>query len=459
MKEYDVVIVGGATSGSYFAKLLASQGHKVLIIERNSKAKVGSKYDIFHIPKKDFEHFGVPLPKKGDKEWGFEFERNVSLSAENKYPKVTSLEVVGLHMHEYVELLNDWAMSFGAEIEYEATYKNAVYENGMVSGLVYEKNGELIEVKSKLVADCSGIPSVVRRSLSEESIIERFEITPLDMFYVILRYVTYHNEEDYLNGSRGWLYYKTWEAPQPNEKGAILGIGANISFNYAEKIWKEFESKVELPEYTLDYIEKGFTPFRRPPYSFVDDGVVIMGDAACLTKPFNGEGVVSSWVQTVIAADVVNNTLINNLPLTKENLWDINVRYIEEQGAKFAGSLATAIGAVSTLEKENNFFYEKDIIFSESAFHHMNYHNEMAFSNKEMSKIIKTLIKGLFTKRVTIKTLKALLKSLSNGGKIKDHYLQFPKSPTGFKLWCEEADMIWEKIGSIADTIPEDERS
>ena len=63
------------------------------------------------------------------------------------------------------------------------------------------------------------------------------------------------------------------------------------------------------------------------------------------------------------------------------------------------------------------------------------------------------------SKKVTIKTLKALLKSLGNGGKIKDHYLQFPKSPEGFKVWCEEADMIWEKIGTIADSIPESERS
>ena len=81
MKQYDVIIVGGATSCSYFAKLLAENGHKVLIIEKNSKAKVGSKYDIFHMPKKDLENFNVPLPKKGDKEWGLDFERNVSLSA------------------------------------------------------------------------------------------------------------------------------------------------------------------------------------------------------------------------------------------------------------------------------------------------------------------------------------------------------------------------------------------
>ena len=111
------------------------------------------------------------------------------------------------------------------------------------------------------------------------------------------------------------------------------------------------------------------------------------------------------------------------------------------------------------LQKENNYFYEQDIIFSTASFDHMNKYNEMAFSSKELGKIVRTLIVGLLTKRVTLKTLNALLKSLGNGEKIKDHYLQFPKTPEGFKLWCEEAEMIWEQIGTIADTIPESERS
>ncbi len=456
--NYDVIIVGGATSGSYFAKLLAEQGKKVLILEKNSRETVGTKYDIFHIPKKDFATFEVPLPIKGDPSWAFEFETIHSLSASDEYPKTTTMPVVGLHMHEYVTQLIDWACSYGAKILYNANYTAPIYEENTVVGVKAVVDGEEKEFHAKLVADCSGIPSVVRRSLKADSVIEGFEITDEDMFYVILRYVNYLHEKDYITANRGWLYFKTWEAPQPNPKGAILGIGANFSFNYAEKIWKEFEGKVQLPEYELDHIEKGFTPFRRPPYSFVDDGVIIMGDAACLTKPFNGEGVSSSWVQTRIAFSIINELLDKNLPLSRENMWDINIRYIKEQGAKFASSLATVVGAIATTEEENNFFYKHGIIFSQKTFQYMNDRSEMYFSTGDIMLIAIKMLYGLIIGKLSLKTIKALLNSMGNGGKISKQYLAFPSNPADYPAWKKETDALWAEIGTIADAVPESER-
>ncbi len=456
--EYDVLIVGGATAGSYFAKLLSEQGKRVLIVEKCSRENVGRKYDIFHIPKKDFETFDVPLPKKGNPSWGFEFDTIHSLSAEGTHPKTTKMPVVGLHMHEYVAELIDWACSYGASIVYNAEFKKPIYDGDKVCGAECVINGETREIKAKLVADCSGIPSVVRRSLKEGSVIERFPITGEDMFYVILRYVTYPDPKDYITENRGWLYYKTWEAPQPNTQGSILGIGANFSFEYAEKMWREFEGKIELPKYNIDHIERGFTPFRRPPYSFVDSGVIIMGDAACLTKPFNGEGVSSSWVQTKIAADVINKLLEKGEPLTRDNLWQINLRYIKEQGAKFASSLATVTGAIATNEAENNFFYEKDIIFSKKSFEYMNDRSEMYFSTGDIIVMAFKMLWGLLTSRLRFKTIKALLDAMSNGGKIKEQYLSFPENPAEFEAWREKTDALWKEIGTIADAVPESER-
>ncbi len=459
MKEYDVIIVGGATSGSFFAKLLAQQGKRVLIVEKASRSQVGRKYDIFHIPKKDFETFQVPLPRKGDPAWGFEFDTIHSLSANDRHRKTTKMPVVGLHMHEYVVQLIDWACSFGAEILYNTTFREVLYENDAVAGIVCETEGVRQAFRAKLVADCSGIPAVVRRSLKESSVIEGFEISGEDMFYVILRYVTYLNEADYITENRGWLYYKTWEAPQPNTKGSILGIGANFSFEYAEKKWAEFEKKVSLPPYRLDHVERGFTPFRRPPYSFVDDGVLIMGDAACLTKPFNGEGVSSGWVQTQIAFEVVNDLLDRGQPLSREKLWPINLRYIQAQGAKFASSLATVVGAIATSEQENNFFYKNDIIFSQTSFERMNDYSEMFFTGGEIALMAVKMLWGLVTFQLRPKTVLALLKAMSNGGKIKAQYLAFPASPKDYPAWKAATDALWQEIGTIADIVPESERS
>ena len=78
-------------------------------------------------------------------------------------------------------------------------------------------------------------------------------------------------------------------------------------------------------KYTLYYykvlpyilkVEKGLTPYHRSVYSFVDDGFIAMGDAACLTKPTCGEGCTSSLVQGEIAANVITKLLNDGKPLT-----------------------------------------------------------------------------------------------------------------------------------------------
>ena len=240
----------------------------------------------------------------------------------------------------------------GLRLKYNASFKDFIFKNRKIAGIKYQENGNEIAVFGKLIADCSGIASVARTHLPDDYGVENFIIKKEEMFYVILRYVRYLDESDYLNGSRSWPYYKTWEAPQPDPAGAILGIGANLSFGFAEKIYKEFETKIQLPQYKLQHKEKGVTPYRRPPYSFVADNFIVMGDAACLTKPHAGEGITSSMVQIDIASEVVENLLKENKELTKENLWPINKKYIEAQGKTYAGMLATLVGAVSTTRKK-----------------------------------------------------------------------------------------------------------
>lgn len=45
MKNYDVVIVEAATTGSFFARRMAERGRSVLVIDRLAEEKVGAKYD------------------------------------------------------------------------------------------------------------------------------------------------------------------------------------------------------------------------------------------------------------------------------------------------------------------------------------------------------------------------------------------------------------------------------
>jgi len=453
--DYDVLVIGGATTGSYFARGLAVRGYKVLVIDVRPETEIGAKYDIFHIAKPDFTRFGLPDPVAGE-DLAFEFSGSRTFSAFGHHPKIGTGTVVGMHMHAYTLRMNAWAKAAGAEFRYETRFLDFIYEDGKIAGATILEHGEKKEVRTLLVADCSGIPSVARTKLPEGYGVETFAIGPKDMFYVILRYVNYLDESDYLKGSRSWTFYKTWEAPQADPRGAILGIGANFGFDFAEKIYQKFEAAIPLPRHVLDHKERGTTPYRRPPYSFVADGFIAMGDAACLTKPHAGEGVTSAMVQADIAIEVIDGLLKKRQPLSRENLWPVNKRYYAGQGKNYAGMLATLVGAVSTTPKENEYFFKKDIIFSAKSFAKMGEDKPLAFTTKEMVQMALRMIWGVLTFRVRIRTITSLLRAMKNGGIITDLYADYPERAENFAAWVKRADEVWAKTPGMADVIDPD---
>ncbi len=449
MQQYDVVVVGAATTGSFFARLMAGRGYRVLVIDRLPEEKVGAKYDIFHVADKDFVRFGLPRPEAGH-DFAFEFNGSAAYSAFGRYPKETAGAVVGMHMHEYTLRMNRWASEAGAEFKYGAEFIDFIYEDGSIAGIRYMENESEQRVSARLVADCSGIPSVARTKLPEGYGVENFTITPTDMFYVTLRYVRYFDESDYVKKTRSWPFYKTWEAPEADPSGAILGVGANFSFDYAEKVYAEFERAIPLPRHEIKYIERGATPYRRPPYSFVADGFIAMGDAACLTKPHAGEGVTSSMVQAEIAADEAGRALSEPGTLTRERLWGVNKRYVEAQGKMYASMLATLIGAVSTSAAENDFFFSKDVVFSKKSFESMANDKPLVFSTGEMLRMALIMAGGVLAGKLRMGTIRSLLKGMNNGNAVLKLYSEYPDTPAGFDEWVQKADALWAKCGSMA---------
>lgn len=449
MEQFDVLIVGAATAGSYFARKLAEAGHSVLVIDKLSKDALGRRLDIFHVAKSDFERFGLPLPERND-DFAFEFSDSQALSAFDRYPKKTQNTVVGMHMHRYIARLNAWALEAGAEIRYGTAFVDFLYEDGRICGAVCEQDGSRYEVRAKLVADCSGIPSVARRKLPDGYGVENFEITDTEKFYVILRYVAYHDTKDYVSGTRGWTYYKTWEAPEGGADSAILGVGANFSYDEGEKVFAAFERAVKLPRYTVKHIERGTTPYRRPPYSFVADGFLASGDAACLTKPSAGEGVTASMVQLEIAAEVVGRLLSEGGVLTRARLWPINTRYVAAQGKMFAGQLATLIGAMSTSAKENDFFFRHDVIFSKKTFTAFSHGDPLTFTTGEMAVIALKMLWGVISGQLRISTIRSLLGGMKNGSSAEALYAQYPAGEAGYDAWVKRADEFWNSCGSMA---------
>lgn len=360
-KKYDVIIVGACTAGTYLSKLLAERGLKVLVIDKEKEENLSKRLDIFHFTTQSFQDFHLEPVKEGDEAFVRQFNLGYAKSALNQHPKKSFLDVTVMHLPLFIKRLRLEAMSKGVTFLFSTAFSALTYDkNHRING-IKDITGETYE--ARLVVDASGIASVVRKSM-KDPFIETFDIGPRDKFYGLLKYVELMNPEEKVEISTGWPYFKGWIAPQHAEHGAIVGGGANLSYEYARKCMQTFESHIPLPKYRLQYEEAGCTPYRRPPFSFVTDGFLVIGDAACLTKPLNGEGITSAWVQCTPAASIISEALKDGDYPTKEALWKINTLYQRGEGAEYAGQRALLVGAVVMSMKDNDYMFEKSIVFT-----------------------------------------------------------------------------------------------
>ena len=447
MSNFDIVIVGASTSGSYFARRMAEKGFSVLAIEKDCREKISPDYDIFHMDKGDMIQFSLPDPD--DRSAAFEFEDTAVLSSLGNHPKPAKNPVVGMHKREYIQQLNDWAVAAGAKIEYEATFSDFIYDgNGRVCGVTYLKNGETFTVNCRLVADCSGIPAVARRRLPDGYGMEKFELTPDDVFFVVLKYIKFAEEKPRRLRSDSWIFYKAWLAPSSDDADGILGIGSNFGYDYAEKMFDLLTKNVKFDPYTIVRTERGMTPYHRPPFSFAADGFVAMGDSACLTKPTCGEGCTSAMVLIDIVTDVAGKAMQNGAYPTRESLWSINKRYVDAQGKDFAFMLALLCGVIRHSVEANEYLFAHDIIFSKKILGGM---GEINLTVGDICKMIYYILTGLASGKLKSSEIKCVFGGLLNGLKIMSHYSKYPEKTSDFDNWVKKAEALWKKAGSMSD--------
>ena len=453
MKKYDVFVVGASTTGCWFAHKMAEQGFKVLVIEKNLPDYVSREYDVFHMGKADMERFDLIIPEEDSPLREFCFSHSTMVSPYGNYPKACAeAPVIGLHKHDYIMMMADRAMKAGAEIIYGASFTDFIYENGKIVGAKYKTEDKECEAYARIVADCSGIPAVARTKLPDTSVVGNFKLTNKDILYVVLYYAEYLKNDFNPRDLDGFfLSYKSWSAPSDNPNGAILGIGAFYGYAYAEEIFKEdFMKNVSFPEYKVQRVEKGMTPYHISAYSLVDDGFIALGDAACHTKPTCGEGCTSSLVAGEIAVEVISNLLKSDKYLTKERMWSINKRYMTAQGKDFDSMRSLLMGIISMDYDEAEYLFKNDVMFSEKILGGMDAGLELGLD--DITDIVKGIVNGVAKKDLKPTTIAKLVKGLLYSTKVGTLYDNYPAHFEDFNEWKEKADKLWEEIGPVADT-------
>lgn len=459
-KMYDVLVVGGGTAGCYFAHEMAAKGFSVCVIDRAKEEDLGQRLQIFHVDKDIFARLGIPQPQPGDEDYKNEFQVGTYYSPYGQYMKrndgtetivKADYPFLVCSLPPFLKRMREWCAELGIEFYCETEFKDYVYDGDKIVGAIIIHGGEKIKVETRLVADCSGIPSVARRKLKKPTLVPDFEISAREMMYVNLEYVRLENpERDMPKCAEHWAYYKGWIGLSNEPDVAIFGTGANLSYDYAMTCFERFKANVEMPKGEVIRHERGVTPYRPAPYSMVDNGFICMGDSACMTK-WIGEGISSGWVGCKYAADAAGEAMKNGAYPTREALWKYNVKYNTTQAADFAYIVATCVNAVDCSADEMDYEFRKGIVFNDKAMTDMNRNWNAEMPAGDALKLVGKVVVGALTGNIKLKTVGLLVRGILFATLLQMHYKKFPTAIEKFEKWAKKADKLWERTGNMAD--------
>ena len=448
-ENYDVIIVGAGTAGTYMGWLLGKLGHSVLVMDKDERNKVGDRLDIIHFETDRIEKAGIPPFKVGDSDCieirdrsrvvTPDFEKTITTQA---FQTIVRLSYFLQRMYKVIE-------SDGVTLKFSCKFLDLIFENDKIIGVTIEENGQKNDLKTRLVIDASGTSGVIRTNLPPEYGVEIFKLGPQDVMYVLLQYLKWSKPEDpHPISDTSHIYYLLWFGPSHTEDSAILGVGQPGSYENAQLAREAFLKRADLPPYEIYKEEQGFTPYRRPPYSLVGDAFLCIGDAGVITYPFSGHGVTATWMLCLIAAEVIDNALKTDGYVSREKLWEINVKYFRDQGAKFAALFTLLSGILNFDEKGWNYFLKKGLIYKtgdDDDIPEPNKEYEEDMGLGELLKFIGSLFGGMIKGKLSFKNVKRFLNANGLSGKIKKHYEKYPESINDFNEWVIKANELWQK--------------
>jgi len=442
-KEFhaDVVVVGAGSAGTYFAWQIAKEGFKVLILEAKALEDMGKSIEIIHMDKSAFKEYSVPDPQPP--ELVHLETRGVMWSPDRSVTDVVENPFYVLNMPAFYKRLHGYAVQSGVEIVEKAKVTGVIVEDGFLRGVTGKIKDEPFAARAGLVVDASGINGAVRTLLPDGFGVENKPIDPANVYCCCLELRT-DLPEGSLTGSNSFMSESGfWNRSYGND--IIIGMSQHGGYEYTWQKHKEFRERNWGDPGKLVAKRQGLVPYRRPPFSLVGNGFLVVGDAAFQNRPFSGEGIISGWGACRAALPVAIKALRSG-DFSLKNLWGYNTSYFHDQGAKFAASMAQLPAATEFDAKDTNYLFRHHIIFNGKDFAELARTYEIAMGPAKLLKMAFFLLWGIITGQFKLSTVKILLNVTKQAGLLKEHYLQFPSDPDFFPAWEKEAARLWREV-------------
>jgi menaquinone-9 beta-reductase len=322
--EIDVAVVGGGPSGSAAAHYLASRGHSVLVCERKAFPREKTCGDgLTPRAVKVLEEMGLA------QELGtWERVRGLRVHAAGRtleldFPELDDFRNYGLvkPRKDLDQIVLDNAERAGAKVLYETQVVQPLYEKGVVVGLKAKRDGQDEEIRAKWIVCAEGAATKFARSLGrvrEESYPMGFAIrqyfrSPMEHSGWFEAYLDIRTGPEAVPGY-GWVF--------PVGDGTVnAGVGLlstyggwrdvnlhSLQASFISALPKEWEVNTETvcsrPRAGRLFMGGSVWPPHGP-------GFLVVGDAAGMVNPCNGEGIAYGYETGRIAGRHLDEALRN----------------------------------------------------------------------------------------------------------------------------------------------------
>ncbi|ADN50221.1 digeranylgeranylglycerophospholipid reductase [Vulcanisaeta distributa] len=342
MVNFDVIVVGAGTAGSYASYLLAKAGLNVALIEMKRRDKVfkttGDAIGIHHI-----ERMAIKPPSDV---FMIKYEGAELFSPDLSIKYVVLGRGFGLDMARWAQWLIGEAERAGAHVFDNHKVQGPIIENGFVSGVrVLKPDGSTEEFRAKVVIDASGVGAVVRSRLPREWWVSEpllpedvsnayREIIQVDYDIEKPEYIKIYLDTNIAPGGYWWLFPKS-----RNTMNIGLGLWGKLSEEQGLNPRHNYDRYLANSQYTrgrrIIHVGGGIVPTRRPLPSLVANGFLAAGDAAVTVNPVHGGGIGPA----LLSAELASKTVIEAFEkgdFSERGLWRYNIEYLRAYGIKQA---------------------------------------------------------------------------------------------------------------------------
>jgi flavin-dependent dehydrogenase len=324
----DVLIIGAGPAGTSAAAVLAEQGHRVLVLERE-------KFPRYHIGESMLPFCYGPLKRLGlieklkdshfVKKYSVQFISPNGKASQpfyffNRYDRDTIAQTWQVLRSEFDAMLVENARTKGARILEGITVTSLLREGERVVGVqARDESGKEQEFRAPITLDCSGKEafSAVRNQW-------RIKDPFLNKVAVWTYYKGAKRDPGIDEGAttvamvpeKGWFWY----IPQHNEMVSVgvVAEGKYLSRDGVRTSEAMFNREIEQNAWIKKYLSEGTQVgpfFITSEFSFHArhcgcEGLLLVGDAFCFLDPVFSSGLMLALKSGVMAADAVHDALV-----------------------------------------------------------------------------------------------------------------------------------------------------